>query len=196
MKPVYRNLIFLCLFFILVACLWHFGNLKAYANLTTIKDNQQFLLWHTTRSPLFSGALYTLIFFILAISALPITLVMITIGGFLFGTITGSLYTLIALTASSICVFKLSKKMFGYYVQEKYSHELKKFNNNFKKYGFYYLILVRAIPVIPFFIVNLAAGFTHINTKTFILSTIVGALPTILFCSYLGSQFASLIVNW
>ena len=36
--------------------------------------------------------------------------------------------------------------MFGYYVQEKYSHELKKFNNNFKKYGFYYLILVRAIP--------------------------------------------------
>jgi len=196
MKPVYRNLIILCLFFSMVACLWRIGNMKAYANLTTIKDNQQFLHSYIDSSPLLSGWLYALIFFILTLSALPVTLVMITIGGFLFGTILASVYALVALLASSLCVFKLSKKMFGHYIQEKYSHELKKFNNNFKQYGFYYLILVRTIPVIPFFVINLVAGFTHIDTKTFVLSTAVGALPTILLCSYLGSQCSSLIVNW
>jgi len=180
----------------MVACLWHIGNIKAYANLTTIKDNQQFLHSYIKGSPLLSGGLYILTFFILALSALPVTLVMITIGGFLFGTMLGSLYALIALLAGSLSVFKLSKKLFGYYVQEKYSHELKKFNDNFKKYGFYYLLIVRALPVIPFFIVNLAAGFTHVPTRTFIVTTAIGALPTVLFCSYLGSQCASLIVNW
>jgi len=94
--------------------------------------------------------------------------------GFLFGTILASVYALVALLASSFCVFKLSKKMFGHYIQERYSHELKKFNDNFKKYGFYYLLVVRALPVIPFFIVNLAAGFTHVSTKTFIITTAIG----------------------
>jgi uncharacterized membrane protein YdjX (TVP38/TMEM64 family) len=179
----------------LVACIWHFGNLKTYANLATIKDNQQFLLSHINSRPLLSGILYIVIFFILTVSALPVTIIMITIGGFLFGTALGSLYTLIALATSSICVFKLSRKMFGNYLQEKYSHELKKFNNNFKEYGFYYLIFVRTIPVIPFFIVNAAAGFTHISTQNFLLSTVFGAIPIILLFSYLGSQCSSLIVN-
>ncbi len=196
MKPVYRNLILLCLFFCLVACLWHFGDLKAYVNLTTIKDNQQFLHAYINNNPLLSGMIYTLTFFILTLSALPVTLVMITIGGFLFGSIIGSIYAFIAIIATSLCIFKLSKKLFGHYLQEKYSHELTKFNDNFKRYGFYYLIIVRALPVIPFFIVNLTAGFTHVPTKTFIITTAIGALPTILFCSYLGSQCASLIVNW
>lgn len=87
MKPVYRNLILLCLFFCLVACLWHFGDLKAYVNLTTIKDNQQFLHAYINNNPLLSGMIYTLTFFILTLSALPVTLVMITIGGFLLGAL-------------------------------------------------------------------------------------------------------------
>lgn len=195
MKQVYRNLIILCLFFSIVAWLWHVGNLKAYVNLTTIKDNQLFLHSHINNSPIFSGCIFMLIFFILTLSALPVTLIMITIRGFLFGAISASIYALVALLASSLCVFKLSEKFFGHYIQEKYAHELKKFNDNFKKYGFYYLILARAIPIIPFFIVNLASGFTQVTTKIFLITTAIGSLPTILIFSYLGSQCAALIVN-
>jgi uncharacterized membrane protein YdjX (TVP38/TMEM64 family) len=180
----------------LVACVWHFGNLRSYANLATIKDNQRFLLSYIHDNPLASSVLYILIFFLLTLTALPVTLVMITIGGFLFGPFLGSLYTLVALLASGVSIFKLSKKMFGYHVQEKYSRQLKRFNDNFKKYGFYYLILVRTLPLIPFFIINMAAGLTHIPTRAFVLSTAIGALPMVVFCSYLGSQCAALIVNW
>ncbi|MBY0110031.1 MAG: VTT domain-containing protein [Candidatus Babeliaceae bacterium] len=196
MKQVYRNLIFLCLFFFLVACLWHFCNLKVYLDLTMIKNNQHFLVAQIHNRPLFYGGLYIFIFFILTLSALPVTLTMATMGGFLFGSFAATIYSLSAILASSICAFKLSKKMFGNYVQEKYSQELYVFNMNFKKYGFYYLMLVRIVPIIPFFMVNLAAGLTHIDTKKFIVATILGALPIIGICSYLGSQCASLVVNW
>ncbi len=196
MKQVYRNLIFLCLFFSLAASIWYFGNLRSYLNLATIKNHQQLLLTHIHHHPFLSGACYIFIFFVLTLSALPVTLVMATIGGFLFGTFFATVYSLSAILASSICIFKLSKKMFGNYVQEKYSKDLHLFNNYFEKYGLYYLILVKTIPVIPFFMVNLAAGFTHINTKKFIVATIIGALPIIGICSYLGSQCASLVVNW
>ncbi len=182
-------------FFCAVACLWHVGNLKAYLNLATIKDNQQFLTYHIHNHPLSSGFLYIAVFFMLALTGLPVTLVMIISGGFLFGPLMGSLYSLIAIITSAVTLFRVSKKMFGLYVQKKYSQELRKFNHNFNTYGFYYLLLVRMLPVIPFFIVNSAAGFTNVDTKTFVLSTILGSLPTILFCSYLGSQFAYLVVN-
>ena len=195
MKPVYRNLIILCLFFCAVAYLWHVGNLKAYVNLATIKDNQQFLTTHVQNKPLFCGVLYIVTFFILALTGLPVTLIMIITGGFLFGPFMGSFYSLIAVITSAVTLFIVSKKMFGHYIQKKYSQELKTFNKNFTTYGFYYLIIVRMLPIVPFFIVNSAAGFTNIDTKTFVLSTLLGALPMILFCSYLGSQFASFVVN-
>ena len=196
MKPVYRNLIFLCLFLIMVATAWHFGNMQHYISLQTIKDNQQFLLSHIHDKPLLAGVIYIGTFFTLTLSALPVTLIMIVIGGFLFGTVMATLYAQCVLLASSICIFKLSKKMFGRYTQEKYSYQLKKFNDNFNTYGFYYLILLRTMPVIPFFMVNLAAGFTHIDTKKFIAATVIGTIPMVLICSYLGSQCASLVVNW
>lgn len=196
MKSVYRNIIILAVFFILIVCIWHITNVKHYINLQTIKDNQQLLLMFIHKRPIFSGIMYSIIFFIVTLTALPATLALLTIGGFLFGTLAGSLYALAAMLASSVTIFTLSKRMFGDYVQHKYAHELTRFNNNFKHYGFYYLIIVRAIPIIPFFIVNAAAGFTRMGTTTFIVSTLIGMLPTIISCCYLGSQCANFIVNW
>lgn len=196
MKSVYRNIIILAVFFILIVCIWHIGNVGHYINLKTIKDNQQFLIRLIHKRPIFSGITYSIIFFIVTLTALPATLALLAIGGFLFGTLTGSLYALAAMLASSVTVFTLSKRMFGNYVQHKYAHELAKFNNNFKHYGFYYLIIVRAVPIIPFFIVNAAAGFTRMSTQTFIISTLIGVIPTIVVCCYLGSQCATFIVNW
>ncbi len=196
MEPVYRNIIFLCLFFLTVGCVWHVGSLSSYVNLLTIKNNQQFLQNYIEHRPILSASLYMLITFMLTLLAFPVTLVMVTIGGFLFGTFLASMYSFCALLASSVCIFKFSKSIFGSYIQETYAHKLRNFNKNFHTYGVYYLILIRALPVMPFFAINFAAGLMHVPLKTFIVSMALGALPTIIFCSYLGSQCASIVVNW
>jgi uncharacterized membrane protein YdjX (TVP38/TMEM64 family) len=178
-----------------IASLWYFGNLRAYLRIETLQQHQEFICTTINHYPISSALLYILTFYVLTISALPTTLAMITIGGFLFGWQLGSSYALIAMLMSSMTVFIASQKMFGVYFQRKYHHELKKFNQLMDHYGFYYLLFIRTIPLIPFFIINICAGLTQIDKKTFIITTAIGALPTVLICSYLGSQCASLVVN-
>ncbi len=195
MKPVYRNLIFLCFFFLAMSTIWYFGNLRAYINLTTIQQHRVFLFDYIHHFPFFSALLYIAIFFALTVSGLPITLIVTTIGGFLFGSTIAIFYTLIAKIASSVTVFYATKNMFGIHLQRKYAADLQKFNLSFERHGFFYLIFIRLIPLIPFFIVNVAAGLTRINLRIFITSTFLGILPSAIICSYLGSQCAALIVN-
>lgn len=195
MKPVYRNLIFLCLFFITIATIWYFGNLKTYIQISTLYGHRAFICSWIAEYPVISALIYITTFFLLTLLALPVTLAMITIGGFLFNWPLGSCYSLIAMLASSICIFTASQKMFGIYLQEKYHNELKKFNILIENYGFYYLFFIRLFPFVPFFIVNVCAGLININHKIFLITTLIGCIPCVVICSYLGSQCASLIVN-
>lgn len=195
MKPVYRNIIFLFLFFTSVTAVWHFGNLRYYINLETIQRHQVWLTHIIEHHPIRSGLAFSTIFYLFTISALPVTIILTTIGGFLFGPILGSCYIVVAGLLSSLTVFTTSKRMFGRYFQEKYSTQLEKFNQSLDNYGFYYLLVIRIIPFIPFFVINICAGLTKIDTKIFIITTVLGSLPAIIIFTLLGSQCASLIVN-
>ena len=161
-----------------------------------IREHQEFLQTLIKNYPFLTAFFYITFFFLSTLSALPITLALVAIGGFLFGPFAGSIYALIATMCSSIATFSAIRKMFGVHLQKKYHTPLKKFNRAFSKYGFYYLVAVRTIPVVPFFIVNVGAGLTQISIKKFIIATLIGELPIIIICAYLGSQCGSFIVNW
>ncbi len=195
MKQVYRNIIFLCLFFLVMGTLWYFGNIKLYLQISTLSEHRAFICSWIAQYPVISALVYISTFFLLTVLALPVTLALITIGGFLFNWPLGSCYSLVAMLASSVCIFTASQKMFGVYLQEKYNNELKIFNALMNHYGFYYLLFIRLFPFIPFFMVNICAGLTRINSKVFLITTLIGCIPCVVICSYLGSQCASLIVN-
>lgn len=194
MKPVYRNLIFLCLFFIATIVAWYAFDLKSYVNTATIREHHMFLCDTIAQRPIASACTYIAIFIALTVTPLPVTLMLMSTSGFLFGVVQGSLYSFCALMISTRITFYASRHMFGVYLQRKYAQRLHKFNQACSRYGFYYLLVVRAIPLLPFFFVNMCAGLTTIKSNIFTLTTALGIIPAILFCSYLGSQCVSLIV--
>ena len=83
-------------------------------------------------------------------------------------------------------VFLAARFILGKAVQEKYSGSLEKFNREIEENGRSYLLTLRFIPIFPFWLINLMAGFTTVRAGTFIWTTAVGIIPGSFVYAYIG----------
>ena len=131
---------------------------------------------------------YVCLYFLVAALAIPMASVFTLGGGFLFGTLAGTLYTNIGATVGATCIFLLVRYYLGVYVQARYQKQLKQFNEEFAANGTHYLLSVRLVSVVPFFIINVCAGLTNATLIQFMITTAIGILPGSLVYSYAGQQ--------
>jgi len=61
-------------------------------------------------------------------------------------------------------------------------------DQGFEREGWYYLLLLRLTPVIPFFVINIVMGLTRIGSWTFFWVTFVGMLPVTLVLVNAGAS--------
>lgn len=119
-------------------------------------------------------------------SLLPTAFVMIITGGVLYGPVWGSVYALVGAGLSAAVVFSFSRYFAGNWLQMRFEDKLESFNREFHKYGKWYLIGVRIIPIAPFFVLNLIAGLTRVRLVTFLWTTLLGSVPGVFVIAITG----------
>jgi len=122
----------------------------------------------------------------------PAAAVLTLLAGFLYGTILGAIYVDTAATLGALVAFGVSRNVAGKWVQRKWDRQLHGFNRALSKYGYEYLLLVRMIPLMPYFLVNFSAGLTKVRPMTFAWTTALGSLPSILIFCYAGRQLLTI----
>ena len=114
-------------------------------------------------------------------------------GGFLFGTLFGTLLVVLSATAGAVAIFLVAKTSLGEVLRAKAGPWLQQFEAGFRKNAFSYLLVLRLVPLFPFFVVNLVPAFLGVNLRTFAITTLIGIVPgTFVFTSVgagLGSVF-------
>ncbi len=156
-----------------------FQNLKIYNDQLKILVNTNYLT---------SVMIYIFSYIMVAAFALPVAAIFTIAGGFLFGVIPACIYVDIAATIGAIFAFLASRYLVGEWFQEKYKDKLVNFNKNLQESGANYLLTVRLIFVLPFFLINILAGLTNINLFTFFWTTAVGILPGTAVYAFAGKQ--------
>lgn len=131
---------------------------------------------------------YILIYIVIVGFSVPEAFVLSIAGGFLFGTILGTVYVNIGATTGAILAFLFSRHLVGHWFQRKYREKLEKFNDEIKANGANYLLMLRFIILIPSFLINILAGLSRIPLKTFVWTTSLGILPSSLLYAYTGSK--------
>lgn len=175
------------LFIIGIGVIWSLGlhkqltftQLKLHAG--WLKDQVIYHYWRTV-------FLYIVCYLIVVIAGLPLVGLMSITGGLLFGIVMGIVYIVIAATIGATLFFILVRYVFGMYFQKKYALRLHNFNYMIEKKGWIYLLILRCIAIIPFFMVNIFAALTKIPLTTFVWTTSIGILPTSYIFTYAGSQ--------
>ncbi len=136
--------------------------------------------------------LYLACYVVAGALALPIAVMLTIVGGALFGVWWGTFYSIIGATAGATLSFLGVRYVIGDWLQENYKDRLDRFNDEFEQRGIYYLLSLRFLPLIPFFLVNILAGLTKVPVGEFLISTIIGVIPGAFVYAYAGESLASL----
>jgi len=115
-------------------------------------------------------------------------------GGLLFGTLLGAAYVVVAATAGATAIFLAAKTGLGDALRAKAGGWLKRVEDGFQENEVSFMLAMRLVPAVPFFVANLAPAFLGVRTRTYVWTTFVGIMPgTLVYASVgagLGEVFA------
>jgi uncharacterized membrane protein YdjX (TVP38/TMEM64 family) len=179
------------LFFIIILCFLVWLSIENYITFEELKKNsdvlKQFVHAHYVES-----VLVFILFFISTAFFVPGAIVTTIAGGFLFGIVEGVIYVNIGSTIGATIAFLSSRYLLGNYIQHRYAKQLMIFNKEIERHGHNYLIVLRIIPVLPFFIVNYLSGITKISTRKFVFITSLSMLPGSVIYTFAGQELGAL----
>ncbi len=109
-----------------------------------------------------------------------------------FGFFPALILVSFASTAGATLAFLLSRYLFRDAIQRRFAENLKSFNAALDREGAFYLFTLRLIPAVPFFVINVVMGLTHLRVVTFWWVSQLGMLAGTCVYVYAGSSIPGL----
>ncbi len=98
-------------------------------------------------------------------------------GGFLFGATLGTLLTVTGATIGATLVFLFAKALLGEKALDRFGAPAAKLAEGIRRNAGAYLLVLRLVPLFPFFLVNLVPAFVGVKLLTYVVTTFVGIIP-------------------
>jgi uncharacterized membrane protein YdjX (TVP38/TMEM64 family) len=190
MMKRYKKRIILLIFLVALILFVKFSGIDDYITFENLKRNRESLQEFVKNHYFLSVLSYIVIYISTALfmpGAIPLTIA----GGFLFGVFFGTVYVCIGASIGATLAFFSARYLMGNWLQERYQSQLKKFNEEIAKNGYYYLLTLRIIPVFPFFLVNYLSGLTKVPLKIFLWTLFVTVLPGSVIYTFAGQQLGA-----
>tara|TARA_B100001750_G_scaffold182112_1_gene150779 strand:- start:656 stop:1393 length:738 start_codon:yes stop_codon:yes gene_type:complete len=116
--------------------------------------------------------------FYIILTALGMPMVVMTlIGGFTFGVVKGTIYVLIGANLGANLAFELARFLGRDFVSRYIKGPIDRIDQQLRNQGFLRILQFRLIPVIPFNLLNVAAGLSGIRKLHYVLGTLIGIVP-------------------
>jgi uncharacterized membrane protein YdjX (TVP38/TMEM64 family) len=167
-------------------------DLGQYLSLEALKHNRDNLLAYTESNYGLAVALFVLVYIVQTAFSLPGGAILTLAGGFLFGSLLGTIYVNIGATSGATLAFLAARYLLRDWVEHKFGDRLEPIQAGFAKNAFSYLMTLRLIPAFPFFLVNMVSGLTRVNLGTYVIATAVGIIPGSFVFAYAGRQLGTI----
>jgi uncharacterized membrane protein YdjX (TVP38/TMEM64 family) len=138
-------------------------------------------------------AAYMAIYILVVSLSIPGGLFLTISGGILFGTLIGGAATVVSATTGATIIFLVAKSACGENLVRRAGPLAGKIADGFRAEAFSYLLFLRLVPVVPFFLVNLAPALVGVKLSTFVAATFIGIIPATFAFSFFGSGLDSVI---
>lgn len=135
------------------------------------------------------------LFFVLYVGvtglSVPAAMVLSLTAGAIFGRWVGTPLAVTAAASGATVSFLSCRYLFRDWVRERFGRRLAPIESGLTRDGPVYLLTIRLLPVVPYFVVNLAAGLTPMRVRTFFLVSWLGMLPAGFMYVNLGTGAAN-----
>lgn len=131
--------------------------------------------------------IYIVLYTVATLLILPSTALNLTSGA-IFGIWLGTLWTSIAAIIAAIVAFAFTRTVGREMIASKLAGRWQAIDAEMSQGGLFYVFAIRLLPLIPYGLVNFAAGLTSIRFRDYFLGTILGTVPGVLPFVMLGSS--------
>ena len=119
------------------------------------------------------------------------TSVLSVAGGLAFGTLPGVVYTVIGATLSALVAYYIAIRFGDRFLHHFETSSYEKVQHKIEEDGFFYVLILRLIPLVNFDLVSYASGLAKVRLPGYIFATTVGMIPGAFANNFLGSSIAS-----
>jgi uncharacterized membrane protein YdjX (TVP38/TMEM64 family) len=174
-----------------LAAFFGFG-LGQYLSFDALRDNREVLLALVERYGLLASLAYMATYVTVVAFSLPGGAVLSITGGFLFGTVWGAVHIVLSATLGATLLFLIAKTAVGDPLRAAAGPWLHRMQAGFQENALSYLLVLRLVPLFPFFVVNLVPAFLGVALSTYIFGTFVGIIPGAFVYASVGAGLGSL----
>ena len=138
------------------------------------------------------------IFTIATASVVPGVFFVTITAGYLFGPWVGGVATSIAATLGALIVYAVARSALGQDLRRKAERDegmLQKVCAAIDKDTFWYVLASRLAVVVPFHMINIAAGVMSVRLGPYTLATVIGLLPAHIIYCWIGARLNQLLAE-
>ncbi len=158
-----------------------------YVSFEEIKRHRDLLKSWVSSWGVLAGIAYTLLYAVMIAFSIPGGALATMVGGFLFGVVGGAIAAVTGATLGATALFLAARTALGDALRKRAAPALRRMEKGFRQDAFSYLLGLRLIPVLPFWLVNLVPAFTAISLRVYALATFLGIIPGTIVYAWVGS---------
>ena len=182
-----------CVIILIFAMGWN-----RYLSLDTLRDHGQTFRDFTAANYVVSLLLLMLLFATLTASVVPGVFFVTITAGYLFGPWVGGVATSIAATAGALVVYAVTRSALGAALREKAARDaglMQAVCSAIDRDTFWYVLGARLAVVVPFHMINIAAGMMAVRLTPYTVATVIGLLPAHIIYCWIGARLNTLLAN-
>lgn len=169
-----------------------------YLSLDTLRDHGQAFRAFTADNYLLSLLLLMTLFAVLTASVVPGVFFVTITAGYLFGPWVGGVATSIAATAGALVVYAVARSALGKTLRERAARKaglMQMVCAAIDRDTFWYVLGARLAVVVPFHMINVAAGMMTVRLGPYTVATVIGLLPAHIIYCWIGARLNTLLVT-
>lgn len=174
---------------ILTAAILGYFTLGDYISFDTLHDNREALLAFRDSHFALMALGFVSVYFVIVAFSLPGAAVASVTGGFLFGLATGTVFNVLAASLGAFAIFLAARWGLGRALAarlEASDGTLRKIRDGLQEHEISVLLLMRLVPVVPFFVANLLPALVGVRFANFAWTTVLGIIPGGIVFTWIG----------
>ena len=169
------------------------SGLGGLLSLDTLRTHREALAGWVGANAVVAGLAYVAAYVTAVAFSLPGAVFLTLAGGFLFGAVAGTLLTVTGATIGATLVFVFARAILGANALYRFGAPAARLADGIRRNAASYLLVLRLVPLFPFFLVNLVPAFVGVALPTYVATTFVGIIPGTAVFSLAGAGLGALL---
>ncbi len=161
--------------------------------LAGLQRHRESLQAFVANRPLTAPLAFALLYATATALSVPGALFLTLTGGLLFGVWLGAMLSVIGATAGATILFLIARTSLGTALRARAGPWLHRLEAGLREDAFSYLLILRLVPLLPFWLVNLVPALLAVPLRVFALATFLGIIPGTLIYAGVGNGLGAIL---